>query len=100
MNKIVGGEHMTVFFHMDDLKVSQKINKAITKLIEYLDRIYPGLKSLHVDVHDYLGMRLDKSTKGQVEVSMMPYMRKYWTDSQKKSPRLLPCHQLIIYSWF
>ena len=34
-----GGEHMTVLFHVDDLKVSHKSDKAVTKLIEYLDGI-------------------------------------------------------------
>ena len=100
MEKIVGGEHMTVLFHMDDLKVSHKIDKAITEVIEYLDGAYPELKAVRVDVHDYLGMRLEYSTKGQVEVSMMPYMKNYWTDSQKKSPQLLPRQQLRIYSRF
>ena len=33
MKKIVGGEQTTVVFHMDDLKVSHKINKDITKVI-------------------------------------------------------------------
>ena len=49
---------MTVVFHVDDLKVSHKSNKAITKVIEYLDGIYPGLKAVCGDVHEYLGMRI------------------------------------------
>ena len=56
MKKIVGGGKMTVVFHVDALKVSHKINKAITTLIEYLDGIYSGLKAVCGDVHDYLGM--------------------------------------------
>ena len=50
---------MTVVFHVDNLKVSHKIDKAFTKVIEYLGEIHPGLKELNGDVHDYLGMRLD-----------------------------------------
>ena len=66
MNKIVGGEQMTVVFHMYDMKVSYKIDKAITRAIEYLDGVYPGIKAVRGNVHDYLGMRLDYSAKGQL----------------------------------
>ena len=50
---------MMVVFHVYVMEVSHKSDKAIIKVIEYLDRIYPGLKSLRGDVHDYLGMRLN-----------------------------------------
>ena len=66
MKTILGGDHIMVLFHMDDLKVSHKRDKAITKLIDYLSGIYPVIKAVHGDVHDYLGMRLDYSTKGQL----------------------------------
>ena len=74
---------MTVVFHVNDLKVPHKSNKAITKVIEYLDGIYPELNAVRGDVYDYLGMRLDYLTKGQVEVSMTTYMKNYW-----KNPRI------------
>ena len=73
---VVGEEKMTVVFHVDDLKVSHKSDKDITKVIEYLDGIYPGIKAVLGDVHDYLGMRFDHSTKGQVEIPMNPHMKK------------------------
>ena len=59
---------MTVVFHVDDLKVSHKIDKTITKVMEYLGGIFPGLKAVRGYLHGYLGMRFDYSTKGQVEV--------------------------------
>ena len=40
----MGGEQMTVVFHVHNMKVSQKIDKAFAKVIEYLDEINPGLK--------------------------------------------------------
>ena len=67
---------MTVVFHVDDMKVSHKSNKATVKVIEYLNGIYPGLKALCGDVHDYLGIIFGYSTKGQVEVPMIPYTKK------------------------
>ena len=39
MNKNLGGGQIMVVFHVDDLKVSHKSGKAITKLIEYLGGI-------------------------------------------------------------
>ena len=51
MKKIVGGEQMTVVFHVDHLKVSHKSDKANKELIEYLNRIYPGIKSVSGYVH-------------------------------------------------
>ena len=52
MNKIVEGDQITVVFHVDDMKELQKRDKTITKVIEYLDGIYPGLKVLRGDVCD------------------------------------------------
>ena len=57
---------MTVVFQVDGLKVSHKSDKAITKVIEYLDGIWPGLKAVCGDEHDYLGMIIDYPTKGHV----------------------------------
>ena len=42
---------MTVVFHVDDIKVSHKFDKVITKVIEYLYGILPGLKAVRGDVH-------------------------------------------------
>ena len=67
---------MTVVFHVDDLQVSHKSNKAIKKVIEYIDVIYPGPKAVLGDVNEYLVMRCDYSTKGNAELSMTPYMNK------------------------
>ena len=50
---------MTVVFRVYDLKVSQKSYKAITNMIKYFDGIYPVLKVVCGDAHDYLGMRID-----------------------------------------
>ena len=41
-----------VLFHIDDLKLSHKRDRDITKVIEYLDGIYPGLKEVCGYLHD------------------------------------------------
>ena len=77
MNKIVGGEQMTVVFQVGDLKVLHKSKKSVTKVIDYLGGIYPVLKAVFGGMNNYLGMRLDYLTQGQVGVSRTPYMKKY-----------------------
>ena len=42
---------MTGVLHVDDQKVSHKIDKAITKVIQYIDGIYPRLKAVRGYVH-------------------------------------------------
>ena len=70
----VNREQMTIVWHVDDLKVSHKKAIEITKLAVYLNDIYPGLKVNRGKIHDYLGMNLDFSKYGNVNVSMIPYL--------------------------
>ena len=65
---------MTVIWHVDDLKISHKNPEAVTKVIKYLDGIYPGVKVKRGKYHEYLGMDFDFATKGQVAVGMTDYM--------------------------
>lgn len=39
-NKTVNGTHMTVIWHVDDLKVSHKSGAKITKLLRFLGKKY------------------------------------------------------------
>ena len=66
---------MTVCWHVDDLKVSHMDEFEITKFADYLVGIYGDkLTAHHGDVHDYLGMDLDYSEKGNMKVSMIKYL--------------------------
>ena len=73
-NKMMNGRQMTVVWHVNDLKVSQKSEFEITRFADYLISIYGGLSSSRGKVHDYLGMNLDLSDKGKLQVSMIPYL--------------------------
>ena len=73
-NKMVNGSQITVVWHVDGLKVSQKSEFEITRFIDYLISIYVGLPSSRGKVHDYLGMNIDFSEKGKLQVSMIPYL--------------------------
>ena len=72
--KMVNGSQMRVVWHVDDLKVSHKSEFDITRFADYLISIYGGLSSSGDKVHDYLGTNLDFSDKGQLQVSMIPYL--------------------------
>ena len=65
---------MTVFWKVDDLKVSHKNEFEITRFATYLQDIYVGLQASCVKVHEYLGMTLDYSEKGKLKLSMIPYL--------------------------
>ena len=75
-NKMVGGHQMTVCWHVDDLKVSHKDPKEITKFAVYLSSIYGEKLTVHRGkVHDYLGVDFDYSESGKVKISMIKYLK-------------------------
>ncbi len=65
-------KQITICFHVDDCKVSHKSARVIDKDIKWLHRDYKsifkdgsGAMVVHQgDVHKYLGMTIDYSTKG------------------------------------
>ena len=65
---------MTVFWNVDDLKVSHKDEFDITRFATYLREIHGGLQASHGKFYDYLGMTLDYSDKDRIQVSMIPYL--------------------------
>ena len=66
---------MMVVWHVDDLKVSYKKTEEIPKLAIHLSKVYGDVKVKRGHVLEYLGMTLDYSVKGQVQVSMVPYIQ-------------------------
>ena len=77
VNKMINGEQATIVWYVDDLKVSHKDPKVVHKLLEDLDFEFggkTGLSKTTGKVHDYLGMTIDYSRKGMVEISMFDYL--------------------------
>ena len=66
-NKIVNSTQMTVIWHVDDLKISHKNPEAVTKVIKYLDSIYPGVKVKRGKHHEYLGMDFDFQPRDKLQ---------------------------------
>jgi hypothetical protein len=82
-NKIIKGKQMTICFHVDDCKLSHKSPKEMDKMIKWLKEEYEsifedGSGKMAVSrgkVHTYLGMTLDYTTPGQVEIRMLDYIQ-------------------------
>ena len=77
-NKMVNGHQMTIFWHVDDLKLSQKDKNYVTALAEKLAEIYGPKTTISCrKVHKYLGMDIDwVSVPGTMIVSMIKYLYK------------------------
>ena len=76
-NADLNGCQMTTAWHVDDLKVSNKNPFDITLFPQYLSTKYGEQLSVkRGHVHDYLGMDLDYSTKGEYKIVMIKYLKK------------------------
>jgi hypothetical protein len=76
-NKSVGGgAQLTVIWHLDDLMTSCKIDFELTKLSCYQARIYGPKLTMHTGrKHDYLGIDLEFREDGNLDVSMVKYLK-------------------------
>ena len=75
-NKIINGKQITICWHVDDLFVGHDDPNVVTKFLDWLAHRYDtDDKKLNVvrgHKHDYLGMNLDFSTAGAVNIDMIP----------------------------
>jgi hypothetical protein len=82
-NKTVKGNQLTVVWHVDDLKVSHLLEAIVTKMANWLKATYERLfedgsgkmKITRGKVHEYLGMTLNFTVPGQVQVTMISYVK-------------------------
>ena len=78
-NRIINGKQHTVCFHVDDLKSSHVQSGVNTEFLKWLNQTYGKVgevKATRGKVHDYLGMTLDFTKKGIVEINMCAYVDK------------------------
>ena len=62
---------MTIVWHVDDLKISHVDANEVTEVIDWLKGIYgDNMRVSRGKVHDYLGMILDFSHKGECRITM------------------------------
>ena len=79
VNKMVNGDQLTIFWHVDDLKSSHidpKVNDNFLQWIKDMLRQLSEVKMTEGLLHDYLGMTLDYSVPGQVSMDMSHYVKK------------------------
>jgi hypothetical protein len=82
-NKVIDGKQCTICFHVDDCKISHVSNQVVEQTIEWLRQDYESIfedgsgkmKVSRGKSHKYLGMTLDFTTKGQVKISMVDYVK-------------------------
>jgi len=65
---------MTICWHVDDLLCTHKSAFELTKLALYLKERFGGISVTRGDKFTYLGIDFDHSKKGEVGVSMTPYL--------------------------
>jgi len=79
-NKIINGKQMTICWHVDDLSIGHVNPIIVTSFLDWLAQRYDtDNKKLNVvrgHKHDYLGMNLDFSTSGAVQIDMISYIKK------------------------
>ena len=77
-NNIVDGAQLTVVCNIDDLKVSHIDGGVVTRMSVWLKNTYESLfkdgygamKLNRGMIHEYLGMTLDYSTRGEVKITI------------------------------
>ena len=76
-NKLVHGSQLTIMWHVDDLKISHVDKEVLEDLLKQLDGAFgkDGPLTIHRGKkHDYLGMWLDFSLDGKVQVQIFNYI--------------------------
>ena len=76
-NKMVQGSQLTITWHVDDLKISHVNKEVLEDLLKQLNGAFgkDGPLTIHRGKkHDYLGMWLDFSLDGKVQVQMFEYI--------------------------
>ena len=71
---------MTIVWHVDDIKVSYKNLREVTKIAIWLSSIYREIKVQWGKIQNYLRMTLGCTKQGEVQISMIPYIEEKLED--------------------
>jgi hypothetical protein len=77
-NKLVDGKQCTILWHVDDLKISHEDPAVVEEILRLLNERYGKEAPLVVTrgkIHDYLGMVIDYSIDGKVQIKMIDYIK-------------------------
>jgi hypothetical protein len=78
-NKMVNGKQCTILWHVNDVKISHVDATVTTKVIKQIKNEFGKGAPLTI-IHDHLGMTLDYSEKGKVNIKMMDDAEKMLAD--------------------
>jgi hypothetical protein len=87
VNKMINGQQMTICWHADDLKISHKDAREVTKIEEWLRSIYGNVTVSGGKKHMYLGMQLDYSEPKVCKIGMVPYSEEIINDFPEETTR-------------
>ena len=81
-NNIVDGQQITIFYHVDDCKLSHRMSKFNDRMIKWLRQEYEiifedrsgKMTVIRGKVHKYLGMTLNYTVRGQVQITMIDFL--------------------------
>ena len=74
-NKIVGGKQLTITWQVYDLNILNVERKVVSDTIVWLESIYGEMHGTRGKRHEYLGMWMDYSKRGEVKISTEGYLR-------------------------
>ena len=77
-NKYMDGQQCTITWHVDDLKISHVDEQVVRSIIQKIQDTFGQYSELSMHIgkrHDYLGMILDFTTPGILEVDMSDYIQ-------------------------
>ena len=77
-NKYVDGQQCTITWHVDDLKISHVDEQVVRSIIQKIQDNFGQHSELSMHIgkrHDYLGMILDFTTPGILEIDMSDYIQ-------------------------
>jgi replication fork clamp-binding protein CrfC len=80
-HRIINGKQLTITWHVDDQKSSHEDPKVNDEFHKWLDTKYGDKKvgkgkAVRDNKHEYLGMILDYSNKGEIQLDMKSYIKK------------------------
>lgn len=76
----IEGAQCTILWHVDDLKISHRDESVIKEILCWLEKTYGKIRTTRGKQHTYVGMDLDFSNEGKVEVTMIEYLNETLED--------------------
>ena len=82
-NKQINGQQCTLVWHVDDMKISHADSKVVEAIINMLEQEFGKEAPLTIcdgKIHEYLGMTLNFTLAGKVQICMEEYITSMLTE--------------------